>query len=156
MSTIRNLRFLTLPFLAVLALAVPSMVGAAKAVKPSAGDYEAQPVKIDGNYQFGAFAVVNEGGKRRIVSSELYQGIFYPDLGECESFNLPLVTESIPISATGRFSVRERTPAEKDSVLVVWKGRWEKPKKVVGTLEIEYKSCSSKVKWVGRRTKPVL
>jgi hypothetical protein len=147
-----HLRFLTLPFLAMLALAIPSAGGAAKVVKPSAGDYEAQPVKVEGIYQLGAFAVVNEAGKRRIVSSELYQGIFYPDLGKCDSFNLPLATESIPISTTGRFSVRERTPAGKNSVLVVWKGRWEKPKKVSGTLRIEYKSCSSKIKWVGRRT----
>lgn len=156
MSTLRTLRFLTLPFLALLVLAMPSMVGAARSVKPSAGDYEARPAKIDGSYQFGAFAVLNEGGKRRIVSSELYQGIFYPDQGKCDSFNLPLATESIPISATGRFSVREQTPAGKDSVLVVWKGRWEKPKKVSGSLKIEYKSCSSKIKWVGRRTKPVI
>ncbi len=156
MTMTRHLRFLTLPFLAMLTLAIPSGVGGAQVVKPSAGDYEARPVKIDGNYQFGAFAVVNEAGKRRIVSSELYQGIFYPDVGKCDDFNLPLATESIPISATGRFSVREQTPAGKDPVLVVWKGRWEKPKRVSGSLKIEYRSCSSKIKWVGRRTKPAL
>lgn len=151
MIRLRNPRSLTLPLLALIALAIPAE---AAAVKPAAGDYEARPAKIDQDYQMGAFSVVNEGGDRRIVASELYDGIYYPDLGECDSFTLPLAAESIPVSASGRFSVRERTPVRKSSVLVVWKGRWVKPKKVAGTIRVAYKDCSAKVEWVGSRIPP--
>ena len=122
-------------------------------VKPSGGDYETEPIVRSGVvYQPGAFAVINEGGKRRIVSSERYAGIYYPDLGKCDSYDVPLVTETIPVSRRGRFSIRERTPVKRGSLRVRWKGHWTKPKRVVGTLEISYKGCSSKIKWVGRRT----
>ena len=144
--------------LALSLLLTPALLGpmageaATDRVRPSAGDYETEPIIQSGVvYQPGAFAVVNEGGKRRIVSSERYEGIYYPDLGKCDSYDVPLVTESIPVSRRGRFSVRERTPVKRGSLRVRWKGHWTKPKRVVGTLQISYRGCSSKIKWVGRR-----
>jgi hypothetical protein len=149
-------RLLALALVLVLAPAVllgPAAGGAATdRVKPRAGDYESEPIVKSGVvYQPGAFAVVNEGGKRRIVSSERYEGIYYPDLGKCDRFDVPLATESIPISRRGRFSARERTPVKRGSLRVRWKGHWTKPGRAVGTLAISYRGCSSKIKWVGRR-----
>lgn len=140
---------------AAIAAALAIAAGpAAAAVRPAAGIYSAQPAKkTSGIYQLGVFAVVAEGGKRRIVSGENYDGIYYPDAGKCDNFKVPLVTESIPISARGRFKVRERTPVRKGSILVVWKGAWTKPKRVEGTLRIRYGDCRSKIAWTGRRSK---
>jgi hypothetical protein len=120
-------------------------------VKPKAGDYESEPIVKSGVvYQPGAFAVVNEGGKRRIVSSERYEGIYYPDTGKCDHFDVPLVTESIPVSRRGRFSARERTPVKQGSLRVRWRGHWTKPKRAAGTIKLSYGSCTSKLKWVAR------
>ncbi len=150
----QSIRSLALPFVLICALAAPigSPADTLSRVKAKTGDYEATPLKISGVYQLGAFSVVNEGGKRRIVSSEAVQGIFYPDTGKCDSFNVPLTAESIPISRKGRFSIRDRYPVKGDSILAVWKGTWLKPKKVAGTLKIAYRGCTSKIKWVGRRS----
>jgi hypothetical protein len=154
MRSLRALRFLALPFLLACMLAPPvgSQAGTPPRVKPSAGDYEAAPLKVSGVYQLGAFSVVNEAGKRRIVSSEQYQGIFYPDIGKCDGFNVPLSAEAIPISHRGRFSIRDKYPIKGNSIVAVWKGAWVKPKKVAGSLKIAYKGCSSKIKWVGKRS----
>jgi hypothetical protein len=133
------------------ALALPAAAGAAA---PRAGLYEAAPAKPAGVYQLGTFAVVAEGGKRRIVAAEGYGGIYYPDAGECDGYEMPLVTERIPITRRGRFAVRERTPVRKGSIRVVWKGAWKRPGRVAGKLRISYRGCHSKIRWVGRRTGP--
>lgn len=139
---------------AVLALSLLGFgAGEAMAVKPAPGIYSAEPAKPSGLYQLGVFAVTGEGGKRRIVAAENYDGIYYPDLGKCDSFEVPLVTASIPVSAKGRFRVRERTPVRKGSILVVWKGAWSKPRRVRGTLRISYGDCRSKIAWTARRAK---
>ena len=102
-------------------------------------------------FQYGVFAVVSDGARRRIVSSESFAGIYFPHPADCDSYEVPLVAESIPISAKGRFSVRERTPVKRGSLLVVWDGAWKKPKRVEGTLKIKYKGCTVKTAWAGRR-----
>jgi hypothetical protein len=160
MTTTHRPRFLLHPFLLLTAIALVlavsvSGIASANSVKPSVGDYEAHPLEVTGIYKLGAFAVTNNGGKRRIVSSELLPGIFYPNLGTCDSLDLPLSTESIPISKAGKFSVRDHTAVKNDSLLVVWKGHWTKPKKVTGSLTIKYKGCSSKFKWAASRSTPV-
>ena len=96
--------------------------------------------------------MVNEGGKRRIVGTEELSVITYPYVGKCEAFDVPLTTESIPISRKGRFSVRDVSQSNGRAVTVVWKGAWYKPKKVAGTLKLTYGHCSSKIDWVGKRT----
>lgn len=133
------------------ALALPAAAGAAV---PRTGLYEAAPAKPAGVYQLGTFAVVVEGGKRRIVAAEGYDGIYYPDAGRCDGYEVPLVTERIPITRRGRFVVRERTPVRKGSLRVVWKGAWKKPGRLTGKLRISHRRCESKIRWVGRRTGP--
>lgn len=147
-------RILVAAAAAVSLLAIAPATAAA-AVKPATGIYSAQPANPTGLFQQGVFSVVREGGKRRIVSGENYDGIYYPDAGKCDGFVVPLATESIPISSKGRFKVRERTPVRKGAILVVWKGAWTKPKRVEGTLRISYDDCRSKIAWTGRRTKLV-
>lgn len=129
--------------------------GPAPRIKPAAGAYELRPAKITSSFAAGAFSVVNEGGKRRIVSSEQYIGIFYPDLGECDDLNVPLTASSVPVNGKGRFSIRDKYPVKGKAIVVKLKGAWVKPKKVVGTVRIAYKGCSSKIKWVGRRLLPI-
>jgi hypothetical protein len=142
---------LLLPLLTLALLGPAAGEAAPERVKPRAGDYEAEPrVRSGVVYQPGAFTVLNERGKRRIVSSERYEGIYYPDIGRCDHFDVPLVTESIPVSRRGRFSARERTPVKRGSLRVRWKGRWTKPKRAVGTIKISYRGCTSKLKWVAR------
>ncbi len=139
-----------------VALLAVGTASATAAVKPATGVYSAQPKKLATGYQEGLFALVNEGGKRRIVAYEGAGAIYYPDAGKCDDAQIPLVTESIPVSAKGRFELRERTPVRNDSLLVVWKGAWEKPRRVEGTVRIKYGKCDSTFSWVGRRTKPIV
>ena len=120
-------------------------------VKPSPGVYEARPAKIKESYSQGAFAVVSEGGKRRIVAVEGNLGIFYPDQDTCGNLGLALATESIPVNGRGRFSVRDSYGASGTQVTVRWKGRWKKPKRVSGSIRIASKDCADEFKWTGRR-----
>jgi hypothetical protein len=128
--------------------------GTAGAAMPRAGLYEAAPAKPGGVYQLGTFAVLAEGGKRRIVAAEGYGGIYYPDAGKCDGYEVPLATERIPVTRRGRFVVRERTPVRKGSIRVVWKGTWKKPGRVTGKLRISHRRCHSRIRWAGRRTGP--
>jgi len=140
---------------AAIAIAfVATLPATSAAAVPRAGLYEAAPAKPAGVYQLGTFAVVAEGGRRRIVAAEGYEGIYYPDAGRCDGYEVPLVTERIPITRRGRFAVRERTPVRKGSLRVVWKGTWKKPGRLAGKLRISYRRCESKIRWVGRRTGP--
>ncbi|GIK78568.1 MAG: hypothetical protein EDQ89_12645 [Acidobacteria bacterium] len=134
-----------------VALALPAPAAAAAL---RAGLYEAAPAQPAGIYQLGTFAVVAEGGKRRIVAAEGYDGIYYPDAGRCDGYEVPLVTERIPINRRGRFAVRERTPVRRGSLRIVWKGAWKKPGRLGGKLRIRYRRCDSTIRWVGRRTGP--
>ena len=137
---------------ALLASAAP----AAAAVKPSVGVYSAEPKRLVTGYQEGLFALVRDGTKRRIVAYEGVAGIFYPDAGKCDGESIPLTAASIPVSAKGRFGLRDRAEARKGSLLVVWKGAWTKPRRVEGTVRIKYGKCDSKIDWVGKGTKPAI
>lgn len=130
-------------------LAVGPALGAGKS-KVSIGDYQASPVLTsEEQFTVGAFSVVRSKGKRRIVRSKKFLGIYYPDSNECDDFDLPLAAERIPVSAKGRFRIRERTPVEDTAVRVTWKGHWTKPGVVVGSVEIKYDGCTSKRRWTG-------
>jgi hypothetical protein len=138
---------------AVLALAgalVAAAVAGAARTKISVGQYESAPVlAAGGDYTIGAFAVAKSGGKRAIVPGDGYAGIFYPDANECDDYDLPLVAQSIPISARGKFEIREKTPVNGSYVKVAWKGRWKEPGVVAGTIAIAYGDCTSRHRWSG-------
>jgi hypothetical protein len=129
------------------ALAVPAN---ASTTKVALGDYESAPtIGSDKTYSVGVFSVTKEKGKRQIVRGDAYSGIYYPDAQECDSFDLPLAAESIPISSTGRFKIKEKTPVEDSVVSVNWKGHWSKPGVVAGSITIKHGGCTSKHKWTG-------
>ncbi len=138
----------------VLALAALGCLTASAAgpPKPSLGDYQSAPViPANRDYSVGVFSVRRDGGKRQIVPTTGYLGIYYPDADECDRFNLPLVTRAIQISRKGRFKHREKTPVGAGFVTVSWKGRWVKAGVVNGSIKIKYGSCKSKRKWTGGR-----
>jgi hypothetical protein len=141
---------LSLP-LALVLLALGCLgASAADAKKVAVGDYQASPiVPADQTYGVGVFSVAKVGAKREIARTDGYLGIYYPDDGKCDSFDLPLAAETIPISSTGRFKIKEKTPVEDTFVKVVWKGRWTKPGVVGGSITIAYDGCSSTRKWSG-------
>lgn len=135
--------------LVALALGIGA-AGAAGATRVAAGDYQSAPIiPADRAYTVGVFSVVKSGGKRQIVRSGEYEGIFYPDANECDDLDLPLAAESIPISSTGHFSVVEKTPTEDSFVQVTWKGRWSRPGVVAGSITIKRGGCTSTHKWAG-------
>lgn len=132
-------------------LGVPAQ-GAPGVVPVAIGDYEAEPkAEEGGTYSSGLFSVVREDGVRSIVPSEGYDGIFYPDVGKCDGFSIPLETRSIGVTPNGRFKAREKTTVENGSVQVSWKGHWTKAKRVIGTITLRYDGCSSTEDWVGHR-----
>lgn len=146
---IRHFSLLVLALVAMAALAAVD-VGAADAKKVAVGDYQASPaVPADQNYSVGVFSVEKVAGKRQIVRTDGYLGIYYPDDNKCDDFDLPLAAESIPISSTGRFKISEKTPVEDTFVQAIWKGRWIKPGVVAGSLTINHAGCTSTRKWGG-------
>ncbi len=127
-------------------------VPAAETTPPrvAAGDYQAAPVlSADAAYDVGVFSVKRSAGRRQIVRSDEYSGIFYPDAGVCDDLVLPLGAESIPISATGRFQIRERTAAGGGFVLIDWRGHWTDAGIVGGSITIKHKGCTATHKWTG-------
>lgn len=135
--------------LALLALGcLPASASGPK--QASVGDYQAAPsIPSNRDYSVGVFSVERDGGKRRIVPTDGYLGIYYPDANECDNFDLPLVAAIVPISSKGRFKHREKTPVGDDLVTVRWKGRWVKSGVVSGSLTIKYAGCTSTRKWTG-------
>lgn len=124
--------------------------GGATAAKVATGDYQAAPVlAADAEYSVGVFSVKRSAGKRQIVRSNQYAGIFYPDAGECDRFELPLTAASIPISVTGRFRIREKTPVEGGFVQVDWRGHWSRPGVVGGSITVQHEACTSTHEWSG-------
>ena len=127
---------------------------AAEAAKApvAVGDYEAIPeLEAGGKYTKGVFSVQKVAGKRSIVAKEDYDGIYYPDVGKCDSELLPLVADSVPINANARFNVRDRTVLDDLDVLVVWKGRWKNAKRIAGTITIKSGGCASTSDWTARK-----
>jgi len=146
---------LVLPSLVVLALLAggPLTASAAKPkIKPSIGDYQSAPViPANRDYSVGVFSVDRDGGKRWIVPTAGYLGIYYPDANECDDLMLPLSAATIRVSSKGRFEHREKTPVATGNgfIKVRWKGRWTKPGVVSGSIKIEYRGCKSKRRWTG-------
>lgn len=134
---------------ALLALAGASASEAA-AKKVAVGDYQASPaIASTRDYSVGVFSVSKSGGKRQIVRTDGYLGIYYPDANECDDYDVPLAADRVPIGATGRFKHVERTPVEDSFVKVVWRGRWIKPGVVTGSIRIKHAGCTSKRRWSG-------
>lgn len=129
-------------------LAMPANAAAPKRV--AVGDYEAVPVvAAEDPRGVGVFSVEKSNGKRQIVRSDQFLGIYYPDSLECDDFDLPLAAESIPISSTGRFRISEKTPVQDTFVDIRWKGHWSKPGVVAGSITIMHDGCTSTRKWTG-------
>lgn len=140
----------------VLAAALLAASAAPAVVAPiapvSTGNYEAVPKVADGGtYSTGLFSVEREDGRRKIVPTDGFDGIFYPDIGECDELSLPLLAKSVPISPLGRFRIRERTPVDGGTVQVRWQGRWGRAKRVAGSITIKFDGCTSTVDWSGHR-----
>lgn len=148
-------RTITVALGAIASVAVALVLGAtpsagAGGARVAVGDYESAPsIPAGQSYSVGVFTVEKSGGKRRIVRGDDFAGIYYPDAGECDSFDLPLAIESIPLTPLGTFRHSEKTPVEDTSVKVTWKGRWSKPGVVGGSVTIKYDGCSSTHKWTG-------
>jgi hypothetical protein len=126
------------------ALAVTGMAVAGKSKPPATGEYVAD-LTINGTYGQGAWMVSKDGGKRVIVRAPQYNGIYYPDPGKCDNYDLPLAAETVPISKNGKFHVRETdpVPGANVEVKVDWKGKWKSATKVVGTIKLSSGNCSS-------------
>jgi len=140
----------------VLALALLALGGltlsasAAGAKKVSVGDYQSAPViAANKDYSVGVFSVERDAGKRWIVPTDGYLGIYYPDAGDCDDLDLPLAKGRLPISSKGRFNHSEKTPVADGFVKVRWKGRWTKAGVVSGSIKLKYGTCSSNRKWTG-------
>jgi hypothetical protein len=129
---------------ALAALGVAEVADGAKGKPPATGDYQAD-LDINGTYSQGGWTVVKEAGKRRIVASGQYNGIYYPDPGECDNYSLPLKAASVPISKSGKFHVKETNSPGGTSVEIEvdWKGKWKSATRVVGTIKIASGNCSS-------------
>ena len=135
--------------LALLALGCVTASGAG-GKKVSLGDYQASPsVDSSADYSVGLFSVEKNAGKRRIVRTDGYLGIYYPDANECDDFDLPLAADSVPVSSNGRFKYTEKTPVEDTFVKVSWKGRWVKAGVVSGSITLKHEGCTSTRKWRG-------
>lgn len=141
---------------AFLALATSAIAGAGDRKNIAVGNYQAVPkLPADQTFTVGVFSMVKQGAKRRIVASERFAGIFYPDAGECDDLDVALSAESIPVSRAGRFHVREKTPTDEGSVRVNWKGHWSKPGIVAGAITIRHAGCRSTHRWRGGKVAPV-
>jgi len=134
------------------ALALGGATAEAAKAPVAIGDYEGAPVlDAGGQYQGAYFSVAKEAGKRTIVATEEFDGIYYPDVGECDDQQLPLVTDTIPVSEAARFRVRDKTVLDENVLLVVWKGHWTKAKRLEGTITIKSGDCVSTEDWTARK-----
>lgn len=115
------------------------------------GDYNASPiVSGEGTHSIGVFSVERSKGKRWIVPTESYDGIYYPDSLECGGDSaLPLSSGVIQISRGRRFKIAERDPDGNTPTRVVWKGHWSKPGVVSGSITIRRGDCSTRHHWSG-------
>jgi len=134
------------------ALAIGGAQAAAANAPVAAGDYEGAPVlDAGGTYQGAYFTVTKSAGKRTIVAREDLDGIYYPDVGKCDDLQIPLAADSVAVSSAARFKIRDKTPVEEDTIVVVWKGHWTKAKKIAGTITIKSSDCTSNADWTARK-----
>ena len=134
------------------ALALSAGIASAAKAPVAVGDYKGAPVlDAGGSYQSAVFSVTKEAGKRTIVATEDLDGIYYPDVGECDSLQIPLAADSVPVSDTARFKVRDKTVLDDVAIVVSWKGRWTKSKRIAGEITIKNGDCTSTENWTARR-----
>ena len=128
----------------MLALVLGSSAVAGKSKPPAKGQYVAD-LDVNGSYGQGVWAVTKDGGKRVMVAATGYNGIYYPDPGKCDEYDLPISKTSVPISKAGKFHVKETdaVPGTTTEVKVDWKGKWKSATKVVGTIELASGRCHS-------------
>lgn len=135
-------------------MAAPAFAGKQQAVK--VGSYTGQPKINKGSYSEGEWAVARKQGKRKMVPSPQYPGgIYYPDAGKCDPYDVPLTDTSVPISSKGRFHVKDKRQVVTQgggtkTITVDWKGRWTTSKRVKGTIKISFKSCTDKRSFTGQ------
>jgi hypothetical protein len=136
----------------VLALGITAIAVAGKSKPPATGDYQAD-LDINGTYQQGGWTVTKDGGKRVMIASTQYNGIYYPDPGDCDKYNIPINAESVPISKAGKFHVKESDPISgTDTVVKVdWKGKWKSATQVVGTIKLASGNCKSTNEFTGQK-----
>jgi hypothetical protein len=136
-------RFLIL-MVCFAALAITAVAVAGKSKPPATGEYVAD-LDVNGTYGQGGWVVTKDGGKRVIVASPQYNGIYYPDPGKCDKYSLPITATSVPISKSGKFHVQETDPVAGTDVEVKvdWKGKWKSATKVVGTIKLASGNCQS-------------
>jgi hypothetical protein len=129
---------------AVLAFGITAVAVAGKNKPPATGEYVAD-LDVNGTYGQGGWVVSKDGGKRAIVASPQYNGIYYPDPGKCDNYSLPITATSVPISKSGKFHVKETDPVAGTDVEVKvdWKGKWKSATKVVGTIKLASGNCKS-------------
>lgn len=129
-----------------------ALAGAASRPSAAVGDYKGAPVLEEGgSYQSAVFSVTKDGAERTIVATEGANGIYYPDVGECDDEFLPLTADTVTVSPTARFKIRDKATLDDVEVLVIWKGVWKKAKRVTGTITIKSGGCSSTEQWTGTR-----
>lgn len=129
----------------VLAFGITAVAIAGKNKPPATGDYTADLADFTGTYGQGAWTVSKDGGKRVMVPSSAYNGIYYPDPGKCDKYSLPITATSVPISKAGKFHVKESDPVTGTDVVVKvdWKGKWKSATKVVGTIKLASGNCKT-------------
>jgi hypothetical protein len=116
------------------------------------GAYGAAPAHVN-SYSVGEWDVTRKHGVRKIVASATYGGIYYPDAGKCDPYNVPLKATSIRISGKGRFHIKENTPVDTGhgikKIHVDWAGHWTTSKTVKGTIKLGFKNCTDKRDFTG-------
>ena len=141
---------------AVLATAALLPVGAVAANEkpPKTGDYEGAPKVAGGeSYSVSEFGVGKEKGKLFLTSPSGYSGIYYPDSGKCDPYDVPLSAAKVPISKSGRFHVKDTytvTDGNKTGdIKVDWTGHWTNAIFVNGTIKISFGKCTDSRTWSG-------
>ena len=123
--------------------------GAGRRAAPKPGDYEATP-KAQGSVGLGVFRVDKIDGKfHMVVDAPQYDAIYYPDAGKCHNFDIGLSGTDYPISAKGRFRIKDTREVEGKDLEVDWKGHWTSKTKLAGSIKISYGNCTDKRDFTG-------
>ena len=144
---------LAVAVLAAMAVTAAPALGGNGQQAVKTGSYIAAPDIGHGTYAQGGWDVIREDGKRKMVASPQYTGIYYPDAGKCDPYSLPLAATSIKISKKGRFHIKEDTPVTTPqgtkTVHVDWAGHWTSSRKLKGTIKLGFKKCTDKRGFTG-------
>ena len=145
--------------LLAIALSATGATGA-KTKPPKTGIYEAVPKlkKGDESYQPGSWVVIKNGSKLEMVRNPVYSGIFWPERSEgCNPYSVGLAAESVPISKSGRFHVKEKIAiaGTDETISVDWAGRWTNATKLKGKVKLAIDGCRETIPYTGSREGPV-